>query len=432
MRRARASRTAASSGAAILTLIACVWLPVIAGAQAPSPTPGAVPPPTPVLLPNGQTSPSPFPSTLRTPEGAAVLPELDGRAYILVDLDTGQVLASRAATDRLPVASLTKIMTAVLVLERTRLHDVVEVTPEAAGDGVTAGVSELGLVAGERIRVEDLLYALLLQSANDAAVALAEHVSGSVDAFVADMNTRARRLGLRDTRFFSPNGLDDRGFSTAADLVALTSAAYRRPGFATIVATKLHEIPAPDGAPPRTVQNRNVLLWLYAGAVGVKTGFTTPAGFCIVAVAERDGVRLAAVVLGGVNEVFSEAATLLDHGFTAFERREVITVGEALGTVDVGGRPVEVTSGGSLQALVPVDAEVRRRIVVDGAVGFPPSPGEDIGTVVVSVPGLRIGEVPLEVREVPPPPPPDPGPWWRRAASAVLDGVGAVLDALFG
>jgi len=418
----------------MLVLIASVWVPVLAGAQTPSPAPAptTVPPPTPVLLPNGQTSPSPFPSALRTPEGAAVLPELDARAFILADLDSGQVLAERGARDRLPVASLTKIMTAMLVLERARPEDVVVVTPEAAGNGLTVGVSELGLRAGERVRVEDLLYALMLQSANDAAVALAEHVSGSVEAFIADMNVRARRLGLRDTRFFSPSGLDDRGFSTVADLLTLTAAAYRDPRFATIVATRTREIPAPEGETPRVVQNRNVLLWLYPGAVGVKTGFTTPAGFCIVAVAERNGVRLAAVVLGGANEVFSEAATLLNHGFTAFERREVISVGEALGTVEIDDRTVSVRSGGSLHALVPIDAAVRRRTVVDESTTFPPLPGEDVGAVVVSVPGLRIGEVPLEVLDVPPPPTPDPGPWWRRAASAVLEGAGAVLDALFG
>jgi D-alanyl-D-alanine carboxypeptidase (penicillin-binding protein 5/6) len=352
---------------------------------------------------------------------------------MLADLDSGQVLFQAYARERLPIASVTKIMTALLVLERTRPRDLVTVSAEAAGDGRTAGVSELGLREGEQIEVGELLYALLLQSANDAAVALAEHVSGSVEAFVGDMNARAARLGLRGTRFFSPNGLDDRGYSTASDLVTLTRAAYRYPRFARIVATQVHEVPAPEGEAGRIVQNRNVLLWLYPGAVGVKTGFTTQAGSCIVAVAERAGLRLVAVVLGGRDEVFSDAAILLNHGFAAFERREVISDGEPLGAVTLDGREIPVASGGSLVALVPVDAPVRQRVLPDPTTAFPPLPGEVVGVVAVSVPGMRIGDVPLEVVEVPPPPAPtDPGPWWRRAASSVLDAVGGLVDALFG
>ena len=411
-------------------LAVVVSLPVLAGAQTPTPTP----PPTPVLLPGGRTSPSPFPSVLRTPEPPGTIGELDARAAILADLDSGQVLFARSAEEQLAIASVTKIMTALLVLERTRPRETVTVSAEAAGDGRTAGISELGLREGEQIRVDDLVYALLLQSANDAALALAEHVSGSVDAFVDDMNARARRLGLAHTEFFSPNGLDDRGYSTAVDLVTLTQAAYRLPRFADIVATQVHEIPAPeDAGAPRTIQNRNVLLWLYPGAVGVKTGFTGQAGFCIVAVAEREGQRLVAVVLGGSGEVFSEAAMLLNVGFDAFERREVIAEDQSLGVVTMAGREIPVAAGRSLVGLIPVEAPVRRHVLLDGGVSFPPLPGEIIGTVVVSVPEMRIGEVPLEVVEVPPPPPPaGDGPWWRRAGSSVLDAAGAVLDALFG
>ncbi len=420
--------------AASLPIALLASLPTLAAAQAPTPSPPTTaPPPTPVLLPNGRTSPSPFPSALRTPAPSVVLPELDGRAYILAEVTSGQLLAGEEMREHLPIASLTKIMTALLVLERTRPHEVVTVSAEAAGDGPTVGVSELGLRTGERIRVEDLMFALMLQSANDAALALAEHVSGSVDAFVRDMNLRARRLGLRDTRFFSPNGLDDRGYSTVADLVRLTRAALRSPWFSTTVVAKTHEIPAPPGEPPRVVQNRNAMLWLYPGATGVKTGYTGRAGSCIVATAERGGVGLIAIVLGGGGEVFSEAATLLNHGFTAFERREVIQDGEPLGEVAIDGRTIPVASGGALTALIPVDSVVRRRIVLDPSASFPPLTGEDVGTVVVSVPDLRIGEVPLEVVDVPAPPPPrDPGPWWRRATSAVLDGARAVLGALFG
>lgn len=376
---------------------------------------------------------SPFPSVLRTPAPSRKPPAITARSAILADLNSGQVLYELEANERRPIASVTKIMTALLVLERTDPQEVVTVSANAAGDGRTAGISELGLLAGEQIRVDELLYALLLQSANDAAVALAEHVSGSVEAFVEDMNDRAAELGLRDSVFFSPNGLDDRGYSSARDLVTITREAYAQPGFASIVATRVHEIPAPEGLSPRVIQNRNALLWLYPGAVGVKTGFTSEAGFCIVATAERDGLRLIAVVLGSPDEAFSDAAALLDHGFRAFERREVIEDGEALGEVQIDGHDVPVVSGGALEALIPVDAEVARRIVLAPTVAFPPLPGEVVGTVKVSVPELRIGQVPLVVRDVPPPPPPsEPGPWWRRAFSAVTSAAGSVLDALFG
>jgi serine-type D-Ala-D-Ala carboxypeptidase (penicillin-binding protein 5/6) len=412
----------------LVPALVLVVVPGLAGAQIGT----SAPPPTPVLLPNGRTSMSPFPSVLRTPASPLPPPRILAPAAILADLESGQVLFERGADRRRPIASVTKIVTALLVLERTDPQEIVTVSARASGDGRTAGISELGLVTGERIRVDDLLAALMLQSANDAAIALAEHVSGTVEAFVKDMNARVRHLGLRDSRFTSPNGLDDRGYSTARDLVAITRAAYAEAGFASIVATRSREIPAPGDLPSRVVQNRNALLWLYPGAVGVKTGFTSRAGACIVAVAERGGLRLVAVVLGASGEAFSSAAALLDHGFAAFERREVVAEGEDLGEVRIDGREVPVASSGSLVALIPTDADVTRRRVLDPHAAFPPLPGEVVGTLRVEVPDLRIGDVDLVVTDVPPPPPPGSGPWWVRAGSAVADALGVVVDGLFG
>ena len=301
---------------------------------------------------------------------------------------------------------------------------------EAAGPRI-AGISGLGLLVGERIRVRELLYALLLQSANDAAEALAEHVSGSVDAFVDLMNARSVALGLTRTRFGSPNGLDDEGYSTARDLVRLTRAAFAAPGFAELVATRLHTVHSPT-AEPRIVQNRNALLWLYPGAIGVKTGFTTPAGFCLVAAAERDGERLVAIVLGEPGEPFSDAATLLNYGFAAFDRRTVLEAGASLGTVEVAGRDVAVSAGGSVSALVAIGAGVERTVVLDERLAYPPVLGEVIGGVRLSAAGRRLGEAPLVVSGVPPPPPPPSGSWWGRAFGAVAEAADAVLDGLLG
>lgn len=426
MRRAARRIVAAVLGFLAPAAIALVP-PAVVGAQLATSTP----PPTPVLLPGGRTTLSPFPTVLHTPEPSRRPPEISAASAILADLDSGQVLYEKAADERRPVASLTKIATALVVMERTTPQEVVTVSELAAGDGLTPGVAELGLAAGERIRVGELLYALLLQSANDAALALAEHVAGSVDAFVRRMNARVHRLGAMDTRFTSPNGLDDRGYSTARDLLRITRAAYRLPGFASIVATRVREIPAPDGQPPRVVQNRNVLLWLYPGAVGVKTGYTSRAGYCVVAVAEREGVRLAAVVLGAPADAFSDAAALLDHGFHAFERRRLVDAGEDLGTVAVSGREVPVEAGASLDALVPAGEGVTRAVVVDPDAVYPPFPGETIGYLRLSTPRGPVGRVPLVAASVPPPPPPgEPGPWWGRAVHAVARALAGALDGL--
>ena len=392
--------------------------------------PGSVPPPTPVP-PLGE--PSPFVTDLRTPTPPAARPEMDAASAILADMDSGQVLFQQAPDRRLPIASVTKIMTALLVLERAQLDDVVTVSADATFPPDFAGPSALGLRAGERISVQELLYALLLQSANDAAVALAEHVSGTEERFEAAMNVRARQLGMDNTRFRSPNGLDDRGYSSARDLMILTREVYAtQPGFGRMAATRFHDVPAPAG-PPRTIQNRNVLLWLYAGAFGVKTGYTARAGFCVVAAAQREGRRLVSVVLGSPGEPFSQAATLMNYGFAAFTPQRFAAPGEAAGTVSLPGGSVSVVTGAGLEALVPVASVDRatRTITVAPEAAYPPAAGEQVATMEVAIPGLVLGQIPLVAETVPPPPSlPDDGPWWARAAGAVLDSVGGALRAV--
>jgi serine-type D-Ala-D-Ala carboxypeptidase (penicillin-binding protein 5/6) len=392
----------------------------------------AVPPPTPVALPGGRTSPSPFPTALHTPPPSAATPQIAAGSAVLADLDTGQVLFASDADVERPIASLTKLMTAVLVLRRADPADVVTVSERASTAVGGIGISELGLRTGERIGVRQLLYALLLQSANDAAVALAEHVSGSVEAFVKAMNAQAGRLGMRHTRFYSPNGLDDRGYSTALDLARLTRAAYGEPLFQRIDTTKFHRIPAPEG-PARRIQNRNVLLWLYRGAIGGKTGFTSAAGFCVVAAARREGIRLVAVVLGAPGEPFSDAAELLNYGFAAFDRKRLVEEGQAFDPVEIQGRGVPVAAPRPLDALVPADAGIRYDVVRRADVGYPPALGEPVATLRVRAGQETIRRMPLVVTEVPPPPPPsEPGPWWRRAAGATADALSSAMSALFG
>jgi len=234
-------------------------------------------------------------------------PSLSAAAALLADAASGQVLFQWNADAPRPPASTTKIMTALLVLERGDLTDTVRVPPDVQVAGTTAN-----LVPGETLTLEELLYGLLLPSGNDAARTLALHLTGSEEAFVAAMNARAAALGLTHTRFANPHGLDAPGHrSTALDLLTLTRETFRYPVFARIVATPSYSARGHDW------ENRNQLLQQYPGADGVKTGTTAEAGECLVASATHDGHRLIAVVLGS-NDRYGDAAALLDYGFANY------------------------------------------------------------------------------------------------------------------
>jgi D-alanyl-D-alanine carboxypeptidase (penicillin-binding protein 5/6) len=374
---------------------------------------GTEPPPTPVP-PRGSLSQ--FPTSLTTPADATGAPTLTARSALLADLDSGDVMDEKAADQPVPIASLTKIMTALITLERTRLIDMVTVDPRAVFARRDYGAnSTIGLKAGERISVENLLYAMMLGSANDAALALAIHIAGSEQAFLRVMNARARRLGMRRTVFFSSTGLDDRGRSTARDLLRLIRVTDAIDGFDRITATRFRTIPAPQGR-DRRIQNRNALLWLYPGAFGTKTGSTLVAGSCLIASAARGDRRLVAIVLGAPHDPFSDAAALLAYGFGGFTRRTLASEGSDEGTLAIRGGAVPVVAGAELTALIPTALidHLRQRISADPHAAFPPAPGSRVGTLVVSVPGLTIGSAPLIVSVVPPPPA-SAGPWWARA-----------------
>jgi len=226
------------------------------------------------------------------------------------NFDTGAVLYAERADVHHPIASLTKIMTAMVVLRTTDPTDVVSTSRLAARQEPT----ELGLRPGERMNVHDLLYALLLHSSNDVAVALAEHVSHSVAAFDALMTTQAIDIVLTDTWFASPSGLNDKGYSTARDLAAMTRWAYRSPTFASIVATKSYKLRMPSGKRVR-LRNLNDLLFEYRGAIGVKTGYTSKSHWSLVGVAQRGSTRILVVLLADPRVPFRDGEALLDWAF---------------------------------------------------------------------------------------------------------------------
>jgi D-alanyl-D-alanine carboxypeptidase (penicillin-binding protein 5/6) len=363
------------------------------------------------------------------------VPKVEASAAILMDLGTRQVLFEKAPELARPVASLTKLMTALLVLEREagRLDRTIRIHPDAVFDrGDYGGGSTLGLTPGERVSIRGLLTGLLLGSANDAAQALAIEEAGSASAFVQDMNARAKVMGMSRTKFASPHGLDDRGHSSAGDLMRLLRVVSKDPTFRGLIGRRFAVVRS-DSSRPRRIQNRNVMLWLYPGASGVKTGYTAGSGFCLMATARRGGKELAVVVLGGRDEVFSDAAALLNHGFAAYERRTLVEEGEALGSLRVRGGEVPVVAGEQLDALVGVEAggAIERTLSASPGAAYPPPSGSVVGTLRVTSSGASLGKVTIFVANLEPPPEPT-GSWWGRAAGAVSGAVTAVVAGLLG
>jgi serine-type D-Ala-D-Ala carboxypeptidase (penicillin-binding protein 5/6) len=273
-----------------------------AAPKAPAPAPAA-----PVV--HKQVRPAPL-LWARGP-GASPRPRLAARAAILVDASSGRVLWARRPHRRLPVASTTKIMTALLALRELGRDTVVTVPPAAT----RVPLVKEGLRPRERVKAWKLFYGLLLFSGNDDASALAIATAGTRDAFVARMNAEARTLGLRDSHFSTPSGVIDEGnYSSAWDLAALTRVARRDARFRSIVRTRIAHIPWSAPTFEKVYVNKNPLIGTYRGADGVKTGWTTLAGHCLVASATRGGRTLVAVVLHDANAP-ADAKRLLNLGF---------------------------------------------------------------------------------------------------------------------
>ena len=232
-----------------------------------------------------------------------------------MEADSGDIVFGQNQNARLPMASTTKIMTALVALEKLPLETVVTITPASVGiEG-----SSIYLVEGEKLTLEQLLYALLLASANDAATAIAVAVAGSVEAFAALMNDKAADLGLVDTHFVNPHGLDhEEHYTTAKELALITRAALKSPVFREICSTKRKTIPLHGDEGVRLLLNHTKLLDAYEGCIGVKTGYTKKTGRCLVSAAQREGVTLIAVTLGAPND-WQDHSDMLDYGFGAYQ-----------------------------------------------------------------------------------------------------------------
>ena len=326
---------------------------------------------------------------------------LEARAWIVVDARSGDVLASHAAAERLPIASTTKLMTAYVAMKDLGPEKVVRAAPYEP----IYGESLMGLQAGERVSVHDLLYGLLLVSGNDAAHTLAVAAAGSEERFVGQMNRYAAALGLVNTHYANSVGLDERGnYSTASDLSTLARRLLRLPAFAKIVDTRsvlLHSLRS-----PRRIDNSNHLLEMVPWATGVKTGHTFDAGYVLVAAGERRGVSLVSVTIGAPTEEarFLENLELLEYGFSQYQRRLPIRAGQELAEPEIrySGGHLPLRAERSLQVGLRRDQKLDLRVRAPGEVEGPVRRGAGLGRATVFVEGRKVGSVGLRAsRAVP-------------------------------
>lgn len=237
---------------------------------------------------------------------------ISAKAYTLVDQQSGRLLAGQNQDMKLPMASTTKIMTGLLAVESGKLDKTFTVPPQA----LQVEGSSMGLQPDEQLTLRELVYGLMLESGNDAANAIAIILGGAADKFVARMNEKAKQLGLKNTHFCNPSGLNADGhYTTALDLARLAAYAMRNPDFAAVVGTKTEKVPYNGAKNGRTLVNHNRLLDFYDGAIGVKTGFTKKCGRCLVSCARRNGVTLIAVTLNDPDD-WDDHKALLDWGYS--------------------------------------------------------------------------------------------------------------------
>jgi len=358
---------------------------------------------------------------------AGAPPESDAEAVLVGDGLTGEVLYALNARERLPQASITKLMTAIVVLDWARPNEVVTV-PEFVS---TVGESTVELEQGERLPVRDLLAAALIQSANDAAYALAAHVGrGDVRAFVRLMNAKAWELGLEDTRFVRPDGLDKPGhYSTARDVFTLARVAMQRPLIRRLVRMRGETI-----AGDRSLFTWNDLLGRFPGLIGVKTGHTEEAGWCQVAAARRDGVSTYAVILGGPtrSQRNEDLAELLEWGLAQYARVTVVDADRsyASAAVPFSDERLSLVAGEAGRGIVRLGRPLVETVTAPAIVDLPVARGERLGQIVVSdgtrivsrrplVAAVAVGEAGFGER----------AGWY---ADQALDEAGGMLTGVFG
>lgn len=263
---------------------------------------------------------------------ATTLPDISSNSAIIMDQESGRILYSKNINEKRPMASTTKIMTAIVAIENGDLEDVVAISKEASE---TEG-SSIWLGENEKLTLEDLLYGLLLRSGNDAAFAIAEYVGhGDIEKFIDIMNKKAKSLEALHTSFVNPHGLDHQEhYTTAYDLAKISAYAMNNNMFKTIVSTKKKTIPWDGSEWNRSLHNTNKMLWNYEGANGIKTGYTSKAGKCLVSSASKNNMQLISVVLQS-NDIWSDSKAILDYSFDTYKPYAIVKKDEYLKSIQV-------------------------------------------------------------------------------------------------
>lgn len=333
------------------------------------------------------------------PRTAYAAPSLSARAAVLMEASTGQVLMESAAHERLPMASTTKIMTALVALEHADLSQPVQISEKAVGvEG-----SSVYLKAGEILTMEQLLCALMLESANDAAAAIAIEIAGDIESFATMMNETAQRIGLTDTHFTNPHGLDNaEHYSSAYDLAMLARYALQNPDFARIVSTYKTNIPLGGDEGIRVLINHNKMLKYYDGAIGVKTGYTKRCGRCLVSAATRDGVTMIAVTLSAPDD-WRDHTAMLDYGFSLYECAELAQPGQircALSCLGSTTESVSASNRDEVSLILPRGhGEITHVIEANRYLCAPVMAGDTVGEIVFFCDGTEIARTPLYAEE---------------------------------
>ncbi|MFU0799910.1 MAG: D-alanyl-D-alanine carboxypeptidase [Xylanivirga thermophila] len=316
----------------------------------------------------------------------AAPPEIAAKGAVLMEVESGRILYEKNARKKMPMASTTKIMTAILAIENGSMDDIVTVSDKAYGvEG-----SSIYLDRGEKICLENLLYGLMLRSGNDAAVAIAEHIGGSLENFVDMMNKKAIELGAKDTHFVNPHGLhDDLHYTTAYDLALISTYAMKNPIFRTIVSTKYKKIPWENHEWDRVLQNKNKILWDYEGGNGIKTGYTKKSRRCLVSSALRSNMQLVCVVLD-CQPWFEDSMAIMDYCFDTFKPYTVFSSEQLLKQIHVeDGFEKEVGAVIKDDIILPVkegeEENIKIKFDLPDAIKAPVKAGDQIGNVAVSL-----------------------------------------------
>lgn len=324
------------------------------------------------------------------------VPEVSAKSAVLAEGESGDIVWSKNENERLPMASTTKIMSALVAIERCS-----DLQKEVKIDSAACGIegSSIYLKEGERLTLEQLLYALLLESANDSACAIAIEIAGSVEKFAELMNETAEKIGMNDSHFTNPHGLDhEEHYTTAADMAKLAVYALKNEDFARIVSTYKTTIPMNGDEGTRLLLNHNKLLKYYEGAVGVKTGFTKRSGRCLVSAAERDGVTMVAVTLSAPDD-WNDHCEMLDYGFTKYKRVDIASPGSVVLSLPVTGSTTDVvtiSNRDSAHLCLPTDSpEIKCVIEAPRFVYAPVNEGDILGYACYSVGDKEIIRLPL-------------------------------------